>query len=122
MLDRTKRSLYDKWRSSGLTIPFKQWESMKAGMSATLHWAVPRQERMLPEGKETAVNEHASSPVDSRSSRSPDNSASTTQATASSAAEKGKLLTRQDSNHPTLVMVNKWSEEDVRKKFRNYEI
>jgi hypothetical protein len=31
-------------------------------------------------------------------------------------------LVRQDSSHPTLVMVNKWDEEDIRKKFRNYEI
>ena len=29
---------------------------------------------------------------------------------------------KPDSTHPTLIMVNKWSEEDVRRKFRNYEI
>jgi hypothetical protein len=33
-----------------------------------------------------------------------------------------RRLQRRDSNHPTLVMVNKWNEEDIRKKFRNYEI
>lgn len=112
LLDRTKRSVYDKWRSSGLSIPFKQWEDMKAGMSATLHWAVPRHERMLPDGEEQGDEEK-------------ENTVSSSAAEAEE--EKGReerlrRLRRQDSKHPTLVMVNKWGEADVRRKFRNYEI
>ena len=31
-----------QWRTAGLSISFRQWEDMKAGVSETLHWAVPR--------------------------------------------------------------------------------
>ena len=105
-MDRTKRSLYDKWRTSGLAIPYKQWQDMKAGMSATLHWAVPKQERMLPDGEENLA----------------EGGGAEERGGAADEAERRKRLRRQDSKHPTLVMVNKWSEEDVRRKFRNYEI
>ena len=29
LLDRTKRKLYDKWRSAGISIPFEKWSNLK---------------------------------------------------------------------------------------------
>ena len=80
-MDRTKRSLYDKWRTSGLSIPYKQWEDMKAGMTATLHWAVPKQERMLPDGEENLAGAGAEGGGD--------------EAAAGAEAERRKRLRRQ---------------------------
>ena len=37
-------------------------------------------------------------------------------------AGRGGGLRRQDSCHPTIVMVNKCNQEELRRKFRNYEI
>jgi len=106
LLDRTKRALYDKWRSAGISISFEKWADLKNGVQSTMHWAVPKNERMLPEGEESNLQEPADK--DNPTSR------------ISSKPEMP--LKRQDSQHPTMVMVNKWGEEDIRKKFRNYEI
>ena len=97
--------MYDKWKGSGIDISFKQFSSLKDSVQTSLHWASPKNERMLPEGEETqrdqekGVKEEGSE-EDSATRRAP--------------------LLRQDSCHHTIVMINK--QEDLRKKFRNYEI
>ena len=105
LLNKAKRTLYDKWRGSGIAVSFKQWESMKDSIQSGMHWATPKQERMLPEGEERKIE----NPVEETANDYQDN-------------KMHPKLVRQDSSHPTIVMVNKCNQEDLRAKFRNYEI
>ena len=107
LLNKAKRTLYDKWRGSGIAVSFKQWESMKESVQTGMHWATPRQERMLPEGEERGVEKTEEEKMEDFKET------------------EGKThprLVRQDSSHPTIVVVNKYHHEDLRAKFRNYEI
>ena len=106
LLDKARRKLYDKWMNSGIDMSYKQWESLKDSVQTSLHWASPRNERMLPEGEETQ--------------KSPDKTVENDRENDDDKNEKKAPLLRQDSCHPTIVMINK--QEDLRKKFRNYEI
>ena len=105
LLNKAKRTLYDKWRGSGIAVSFKQWDSMKDSIQSGMHWATPKQERMLPEGEERKIE----NPVEETANDYQDN-------------KMHPKLVRQDSSHPTIVMVNKCNQEDLRAKFRNYEI
>ena len=98
--------MYDKWKGSGIDISFKQFSSLKDSVQTSLHWASLKNERMLPEGEETKrEQEHK----EVKEEGSEENSAS----------RRAPLL-RQESCHHTIVMINK--QDDLRKKFRNYEI
>ena len=110
MLNRTKRTLYDKWKSSGIDISFKHWESLKDSVQTSLHWASPKNERMLPEGEETSSDQENKEDNEVMKGRSEERTK----------GEGRAPLLRQDSCHHTIVMINK--QEDLRKKFRNYEI
>ena len=105
-MDRARRTLYDKWRSSGLEISYSQWESLKETVQTSMHWASPRTERSLPE---EADKENTARSQDQEQDQCQE-------------AERGAGLRRQDSCHPTIVMVNKCNQEELRRKFRNYEI
>ena len=112
LLDRARRTLYDKWRGSGLEISYKQWESLKESVQTSMHWASPRSDRCIPEAQE---NRNSDSEGDKENTaRSQDQE--------QELAERGARLRRQDSCHPTIVMVNKCNQEELRRKFRNYEI
>lgn len=51
LCDPEKRSNYDKWRHSGISISYKQWLGMKEHVQQTMHWSTPKtKDRMLPEG------------------------------------------------------------------------
>ena len=106
LLDKARRKLYDKWMNSGIDMSYKQWESLKDSVQTSLHWATPRNERMLPEGEETQKS--SDKKVDSDGDNKDEK------------IESRAPLHRQDSCHPTIVMINK--QQDLRKKFRNYEI
>ena len=90
------------------------------GMQSTMHWAVPKQERMLPEGEESkGLN------TERRSNSKSETGLKKTDQDDQDDQDYQDLpmkLQNKDSTRPTLIMVNKWSEEDVRRKFRNYEI
>ncbi|KAF2350436.1 hypothetical protein FHG87_018808 [Trinorchestia longiramus] len=46
LTDPHSRALYDKWRMSGIAVPYGRWRHMQQGQ--TLHWAKPTApERML---------------------------------------------------------------------------
>ena len=107
MLDRARRTLYDKWRSSGLEISYSQWESLKESVQTSMHWASPRTERTLPEASEGDGENSQDQPQDQ---------------SQEAGRGAGGGLRRQDSCHPTIVMVNKCNQEELRRKFRNYEI
>ena len=108
MLNRTKRTLYDKWKGSGIDISFKQFINLKDSVQTSLHWASPKNERMLPEGEETNRENEKKNEVTEEGCEEENIS-----------ARRAPML-RQDSCHHTIVMINK--QEDLRKKFRNYEI
>merc|ERR1712154_566061 len=96
LLDRARRTLYDKWRASGLEISYSQWESLKETVQTSMHWASPRTERTIPEGQENKENTASSQDQEQ-------------------GAEPGGRLRRQDSCHPTIVMVNKCNQEELRR-------
>ena len=76
-------------------------------MQTSLHWATPKHERMLPEGEDSQEASTGGAEQEEPRPRPPPEE------------RRGPLL-RQDSCHHTIVMINK--QEDLRKKFRNYEI
>ena len=107
LLDKAKRSLYDKWRSAGLAISFQQWTNMRDSIQGGMHWATPKLgDRMLPEGAAAAA----------------DGASAEGKGKAAAGAGKKTPLERQDSSHSTIVMVKACREEEIRRKFRNYEI
>ena len=108
LLNRARRTLYDKWRGSGLDISYRQWESLKETVQTSMHWATPNNERMLPEGMEDRRGREGEADKENKDK-------------ASGTGGSGQLR-RQDSCHPTIVMVNKCNQEELRRKFRNYEI
>ena len=108
LLNRARRTLYDKWRGSGLDISYRQWESLKETVQTSMHWATPSNERMLPEGMEDRRGREGEADKENKDK-------------AGGTGGSGQLR-RQDSCHPTIVMVNKCNQEDLRRKFRNYEI
>ena len=93
--------------NSGIDMSYKQWENLKDSVQTSLHWATPKNERMLPEGEETCQNETV---------------LINTEDAVNTKSERKAPLLRQDSCHPTIVMINKQQQQDLRKKFRNYEI
>ena len=107
MLNRTKRTLYDKWKGSGIDISFKQFTSLRDSVQTSLHWASPKNERMLPEGEETNIEDENKKEAEEEGCEE------------NKATRRAPLL-RQDTCNHTIVMINK--QEDLRKKFRNYEI
>ena len=84
-------------------------------MQTSLHWATPKHERMLPEGEDS---QEASTGPD-QAAGGAEQEEPRPRPRPPSQERRGPLL-RQDSCHHTIVMINK--QEDLRKKFRNYEI
>ncbi|XP_051159964.1 J domain-containing protein [Leptopilina boulardi] len=51
LCDPEKRSNYDKWRHSGISISYKKWLGMKESVHQSMHWSTPKtKDRMLPDG------------------------------------------------------------------------
>lgn len=51
LCDPEKRCNYDKWRSSGISISYRQWLGMKEHVQQSMHWATPKtKDRMLGPG------------------------------------------------------------------------
>ena len=115
LLNKAKRTLYDKWRGAGIAVSFKQWESMKETVQTSMHWATPKNERMLPDGEERKVESEEEKEMDEDRDDFKEN-------VDRKEVKVTPKLVRQDSSHPTIVMINKCNHEDLRKKFRNYEI
>ena len=84
-------------------------------MQTSLHWATPKHERMLPEGEDS---QEASTGPD-QAGGGAEQEEPRPRPRPPPQERRGPLL-RQDSCHHTIVMINK--QEDLRKKFRNYEI
>ncbi|KAL7647118.1 UNVERIFIED_CONTAM: hypothetical protein RMT77_002376 [Armadillidium vulgare] len=96
LCDPKKRANYDKWRESGLAIPFDQWSNAAASMTTTLHWATPQtKDRML----------------EPCSSDDPEGSAKRQQRRSSDFASVGRAAEGWESDR-----------SEVLRKFRNYEI
>lgn len=99
LCDEERRATYDKWRASGLTIPFKDWLAMKDSVKTSMHWATPKTaDRMLP--------------ADSGS------------AGESTAASRGGPSTGESIRvgRPYLAEWRQSGGSDLVRKFRNYEI
>jgi len=130
LLDRTRRRLYDRWRDSGVKVPFTQWEAMKDAVQTGMHWATPRQDRMVSKECKNGPKENSkhdeTDHLESEKEKGPENSSREGPHQFNSSAHEGSskrgLGPRQDSVHPTFLMVNKCDHNELRRKFRNYEI
>ena len=78
-----------------------------------------RQERMLP--KESKNDEEERSKI-SEEVATPEAEKEKDHEEKSSSRERRGLGSRKDSVHPTFLMVNKCDHNELRRKFRNYEI
>lgn len=105
LCDPEKKLTYDKWRSSGISISYKQWLSMKEHVQQTMHWSTPKtKDRMLTE----------------TSGSGPSSLGSGVTAAQRRASEGGANLHWGGRGHGSA-----WGNEassDVVNKFRNYEI
>ncbi|XP_076231358.1 dnaJ domain-containing protein isoform X1 [Calliopsis andreniformis] len=57
LCDPAMRSIYDKWRRSGIAISFKQWAEMKDHVHQSIHWSTPKtKDRMLQDASGAGVS------------------------------------------------------------------
>ncbi|KAI8742023.1 J domain-containing protein [Biomphalaria glabrata] len=54
LLDSEKRKEYDKWRNSGVAIPFDTWKSM-SHVHTSLHWGYHKEQLSLNHPSQTAA-------------------------------------------------------------------
>ncbi|XP_057370404.1 J domain-containing protein-like [Daphnia carinata] len=47
LCDPEKRNDYDRWKTSGITISYKQWIVINKQSAAVLHWAIPKHEQKM---------------------------------------------------------------------------
>lgn len=48
LCNEESREKYDKWRKSGIAVPYEQWLELSGAVHTSLHWAAkPRKELML---------------------------------------------------------------------------
>ena len=118
-MDRARRTLYDKWLGSGLEISYSQWESLKESVQTSMHWASPRTDRCIPGGQENTQSDSGDDRENTSRSQEQEQEQHQEQ---EQGTEGSARLRRQDSCHPTIVMVNKCNQVELRRKFRNYEI
>ncbi|CAG0886454.1 unnamed protein product [Cyprideis torosa] len=57
LTDPVRRDDYDKWKGSGVAIPYRDWSSLQGRMHTGLHWAAPKKERTLEAGPGSAHRE-----------------------------------------------------------------
>ncbi|ENN78030.1 J domain-containing protein [Dendroctonus ponderosae] len=101
-----KKTLYDKWRNSGISMGYKQWLGMKDHVQQSMHWSTPKtKDRMLESGGNSG----------------PSSLGSAMSAAHRRASEGGANL------HWGAKTGNAWStgadsHSEVVSKFRNYEI
>jgi len=62
LTDGKERSYYDAWLDSGLAVSFAQWRGLKDSVKTSIHWAVPKTERMIAD--DTNHADVAESPPD----------------------------------------------------------
>lgn len=56
LTDSETRDRYDKWRRSGLDIPFEQWNALSSSVQASMHWATRnKKEPMLEDAGTNAT-------------------------------------------------------------------
>ena len=78
-----------------------------------------RQERMLPKESKSEVEERSKN---SEEVATPEAEKEKVCEEESLSRERRGLGSRKDSVHPTFLMVNKCDHNELRRKFRNYEI
>ncbi|XP_014213969.1 J domain-containing protein [Copidosoma floridanum] len=115
LCDPEKRSNYDKWRHSGVSVSYKQWLGMKDS-AKTMHWSTPKtKDRMLPDSEGSGPTTAAASAAGSALGRTKMQAANANRR----ASEGGANIhygARRDlnwDNQPPSEIVN---------KFRNYEV
>ncbi|KAI9564749.1 hypothetical protein GHT06_008490 [Daphnia sinensis] len=49
LCDPEKRKNYDRWKTSGIAISYKQWVALNERSAAVFHWAIPNHENKMLE-------------------------------------------------------------------------
>lgn len=107
LCNESKRKNYDLWTRSGVTISFRDWQSLKDSVKTSMHWVVrSKKEPMLEEAKpEFPMNTRAEDiPV------GPDTPEEDSRDAVPSSGDHGRFRWASDS--PSSLL----------QKFRNYEI
>ncbi|KZS15714.1 J domain-containing protein [Daphnia magna] len=55
LCDPEKRKNYDRWKTSGLAISYKQWIAIKEQSAAVFHWAIPKHEKKMLESSSSKL-------------------------------------------------------------------
>ncbi|CAL1545660.1 unnamed protein product [Lymnaea stagnalis] len=116
LLDPEKRKEYDKWRHSGIAIPFETWRSM-SHVKTSMHWGYQKEQVAIshPEGKE---------PTSSHCKHVPSSHASKSQSLID-LEEKLKFTLREPSSKsstPECKRDIQSNSNPMLEKFRNYQI
>ncbi|KAH3861632.1 dnaJ homolog subfamily C member 12-like [Dreissena polymorpha] len=108
LTDDEKRQNYDKWRHSGISIPFSKWCNMRGAVHTSMHWATPKKETMLEGSCHLAEMEQTHSHV-----------------IDSKCEDLNDVFTATDRYSMKTVPSTPWQREpasEMLRKFRNYEI
>ena len=91
----------------------------RRGTRENMRYAIDRQERMLPKESKNVEEERSKN---SEEVATPEFEKEKVCEEESSSQQRRGLAPRKDSVHPTFLMVNKCDHNELRRKFRNYEI
>ncbi|CAG5121587.1 unnamed protein product [Candidula unifasciata] len=116
LLDPEKRKEYDKWRHSGIAIPFERWRSL-SHVKTSMHWGFCKEQAAIDHPEAGDQQRRAVSP--SRISTQQDNN-------FQELKEKLKFTPRETStgtsNRSPKMGWEKDTSNPLLHKFRNYEI
>jgi len=158
LVDEVERKYYDAWLDSGISVSYAQWRGLNDTVKTSMHWAVPKKEKMLAEPKEEYVppevreeddedddgvtyeptpygslgyrvpspveewRSETSGPTAATQKPAKTRQASTTTTDTATAQKRKQFATRRESSIGAMLMTNKFSDDDLRSKFRTYEI
>ncbi|XP_060554120.1 dnaJ homolog subfamily C member 12-like [Ruditapes philippinarum] len=114
LCDDEKRSVYDKWRHSGISMPFQQWCNLRGAVHTSMHWMTPKKESMI---QDTEDSNNRMNQTD----RHPGEHSNTSQ----SAHISSQFSSRNTGAREQYEKKVPWKREEpseMLRKFRNYEI
>nr|ACO15071.1 J domain-containing protein [Caligus clemensi] len=117
LTDDEKRKDYDAWKSSGLAMSYKDWLRLNSSVKKSMHWAVPNTDgRMLESSGNSDENLE---PVGAGTSNIPYKKEKD-----EALSQKRRLFAqnRGDSSLNSMVLTERITDKEMRRRFRNYEI
>ncbi|XP_040572863.1 dnaJ homolog subfamily C member 12 [Lepeophtheirus salmonis] len=120
LTDDKKRKDYDAWKSSGMALTYKDWCRLNGSVKTSMHWAEPNTDgKMIECQKECNKGQLKEKEDDSKEEKENcmDNPSELL-------SQKRQLfaMNRGDSSLNSMVLTDKISDKEMRRRFRNYEI